>query len=246
MPFLSSRTKSYHLYHESGFPHKQYEEYIFMTNMTHRAARSRPPLHIWQVQLDQTYVKGAEGALEIKWIEITPQQLRFYYVFTSNHSINLRVVASSALPTESSDATIVTLLATTVQTLGRLGSYEVGVAQVEHRSQSGQTITLAITLVPLSGTSVTTWRLAPLKQLRPEPHVSTTRSVLRTNSNELSEAQWYGPVMAQLVSYATVILPGQLAADRSHVFVRSDDPVVVAVITEPEYLAFAGLASFTP
>ncbi len=217
-----------------------------MTNIVHRAARSRPPLHIWQVQLDQTYVKGDEGALEIKWIEITPQQLRFYYVFTSNHDFNLRMIASSAPPTESPDATIATPLAMIVQTLGRLGSYEVGVAQVEHRSHVGQTIALAITPVPLSGTSVTTWRLAPLKQLRPEPHVATTRSVLRTNSNGLSEAQWHGPVMAQLVSYATIILPGQLAADRSHVFVRSDDPVVVAVITEAEYLAFAGLANFTP
>jgi len=217
-----------------------------MTNVTHQRGRSSPPPQLWQVQLNQTFVTGTEGAFAIKWIGITPQQFRFYFVFTTDHDRNLRVAASSLLPTQSSDATIVIPLLTTVQTLGQLGSYTVGVAQVERRSQVGQTITLAITPVALAGADAPTWRLSPMKQLRVETHVATSRSWLTTNPNGLSEVEWSPSFMSQKVSYVKVIIAGQAVSDRSYVFVRSDDPVVVKVMSKADYLAIAGPANFIP
>jgi hypothetical protein len=46
------------------------------------------------------------------------------------------------------------------------------------------------------------------------------------------------------VSYVKIILPGQPVAERSYVFVRSDDPLTVT--TKAEYLAIAGPENFTP
>jgi hypothetical protein len=48
------------------------------------------------------------------------------------------------------------------------------------------------------------------------------------------------------VSYVKVVLPGQPVADRSYVFVRSDDPSKVSMITKAQYLAIAGQVNFTP
>jgi hypothetical protein len=79
-----------------------------------------------------------------------------------------------------------------------------------------------------------------------EPHADTAWGKLNLESSTLPHAQWYGPVMQQMVSYVKVIIPGQPITDRTYVFVRADDPVKVNSITQAEYLAIAGPVNFTP
>ncbi|HLY31322.1 MAG TPA: hypothetical protein VKQ36_09855, partial [Ktedonobacterales bacterium] len=160
----------------------------------------------------------------------------------------LQVTTSAAL---SSHPAATTSLTATNQTLGHIGAYTVGVIHVARRSQAGQIITLQI--MPLTSSKVgsdITWRLAPLRQIMAEPRPSKARFELATDasgrSNGLPEAQWSGVNKLQQVSYVKVVIQGQQVADRSYVFVRSDDPVVVKVITKAEYLAIAGPNNFTP
>src|SRR5579862_1462953 len=155
------------------------------------------PVSAWKAQAAQTFAAGASGAFALKLIEITPQQFRFDYVFKSpaQQISSLQVAVSSSLP---SHPTPVTQLATTVQTLGQIGSYTVGVIHVARRSQAGQIITLAITPVTQSGATGPTWRLEPLKQVRQEP--PRTGGIMWLSTTGLPEAQWSPPVMAQEVS----------------------------------------------
>lgn len=93
---------------------------------------------------------------------------------------------------------------------------------------------------------MTTWRLSPVKQLITQPHANSARTGVGWDPVLLPEAQWSAEVMPQLVSYVKVIIPGQPAADRAYIFLRSDDPVVVTIITKAQYLALAGSVNFTP
>ncbi len=207
-----------------------------------------PPPVYWQADLTQTFASGPAGAFALKWMEVTLRQFRFYYVFKpANPLSGLQVTANSSLPSQSSATTS---LAATNQTLGQIRAYTVGVIHVARRSQAGQLITLQISPIAASGVTDTTWRLAPLRQIMDEPSPSKARFNLATDasghSNGLPEAIWSGVDGVQQVSYLKVVMPGQPVSQRSYIFVRSDDPVTVNVITESEYLAVAGPANFTP
>jgi len=211
-----------------------------------------PPPYPFAAQLDQMAATGTAGAFAFKAIDITPQQFRFYYVFESSqqspHPLSLSVTASAELPTKSATKDT---LATTIQVLGQIGAYTVGVVHVGRGQNVAQTIILKVQPKTAAGADVgAPWRLTPMQQLMPEPHANTARGGLATTLNgapgALPEAQWFGEVMPQLVGYVKVIIPGQPVANRSYVFLRSDDPIVVTVITKAQYLAIAGAANFTP
>lgn len=206
-----------------------------------RACTCGGPPAIWEGQPNQGIAIGPAGTFALKFIEFTPKQFRFYYVFKTSHQAPLQVTASSAIPANTSMPVIP--LATTVQTLGRISEYTIGVIHVQHLNRAGQIIMLAITPA-LAGAA--TWRLEPFKQLIMEPHSQTARGGIGVMPVGLPEAQWSGEYQEQLVSYVKVVIPGQPVADRTYVFLRSDDPVVVKVITKAQYIAIAGPANFTP
>jgi len=177
-------------------------------------------------------------------IEITPQQFRFYYVFKSASHASLHVIVSSVLP--ESPTTPAITLAATVQALGQIGAYTIGVIHVTRNNRSGQFVTLAITP---SVAGAATWQLAPLQQRFPAPPPRHTRIGMWVTPEGLPEAQWLGPVTEQEVTYliyVKVVIPGQPVADRTYVFFQYDDPVVVKALTKAQYIAIAGSANFTP
>ncbi len=203
-----------------------------------------PAPEVFAVQLGQSSASGAVGTFELRMVDITPQQFRFYYVFKSSHSSSIRVTASAEASANASPPQPLTV---TVQVLGQLGAYQVGVIHVTRGQNVAQTISLAITPSnPVGGNGATVWRLSPVKQLIPQPHAHSARTGVGWDPVLSPEAQWSAEVAPQLVSYVKIIIPGQPAADRSYVFLRSDDAVVVTVITKAQYLAFAGAVNFTP
>jgi len=209
-----------------------------------QACMCGPGPQFFEIQPTQLFVTGAAGAFAVEMTDITPEQFRFYYVFHAAQPTSLRVMASAEAAT---DPSAPIQLATTDQTLGQIGAYTVGVVHVTRGQNVAQTITLEITPSTASGTSIgVIWHLAPLKQLIPTQQHTWVSGGATTNPNALPDAQWSPQVMSQQVSYVKIIMPGELAASRAYVFLRSDDPVTVTVITKAEYLAIAGSANFTP
>ena len=207
--------------------------------------RGGPPPRVWRVEGEQTSATSSKGVFALKLIEITPQQFRFYYAIkyapTSDPDVSMRVTVSASL---AADSMTTIQLATFVKALGQFGAYTIGVAQVAHKSDAGQVFALAITPITAAGADGDTWRLAPLRQMRPEPHVDTAWSWLRIQQEGLPEVKWEGPLMGERVSFVRVILPGQPTADQPAIFVRSDDPVEVKLIAKAEYIAIAGLNNY--
>lgn len=194
-------------------------------------------------RLSEMSASGAAGSFALKMIDINPYQFRFYYVFKSPQPIGLRVATIAELT--ASPTTIP--LTTSVQVLGHIGAYTAGVIHVTRARNSAQTITLYITPFATSGSvAFPTWSLAPMSQLNGSADAARIWGGLGANPNDMPEAQWSPPVMTQEVSYLRVVISGQPAASRSYVFVRSDDPVRVTVLSKAEYLAIAGTVNFTP
>jgi len=203
-----------------------------------------PPIEWTLTQPNQTFALGAAGVFALKQMDINPKQFRFYYVFKAQQpKITLRMAASAYQATSPSE---ITPLATADQVLGQIGSYIIGVAHIARRSHAGQIIQLQITPITATGSAETTWRLAPIKQLIAEAHADSAWSGVAPAKDPLPEAVWSGELEAQLVSYVKVIIPGQPVAKRTYVFLRSDDPVIVKLITKAQYLAIAGPDNFTP
>lgn len=205
-----------------------------------------PPVD-WELQPGQAVATGAASTFALKWVEVTPQQLRFYYVWLSTPHNQLQAAASVSYPTNTS---VVSSPPTSVQVLGQIGDYAVGVIHVDWAENVQQLIGLELTAVSASGVHVSTWHLTPLEQLHPDRlyHTGGGQMTMGVPPNEegLPEAVWLEVVEgAHLVSYVKIVIPGQPVADRSYVFVNSDDPVTVTVISKAEYLSIAG-ANFTP
>jgi hypothetical protein len=207
---------------------------------------SAPPI-VWQVS-PPSFASGPAGVIALRRIEIMPPQFRIYFVFKPSsqadaqaHPITLHITASSSLAAKPTTPAVP--LTATIQTLGQIGAYSIGVMHIQHLNRADQVVTVAIT-PSLPGAA--TWRLSPIHQLIVEPHAQTAYGELVGFSDGLPEAQWSPPVQAQLVSYVKVIIPGQPIADRTYVFVRSDDPVNVQVISKAQYIALAGGENFTP
>ncbi len=204
-----------------------------------------PAPEVWIVpQPNQTFASGTAGVFALRGIEINPKQYRFYYVFKEQQPhTTLRLAASDYLATDPSQ---VTPLATTNQVVGQIGSYVIGVAHIARSNRAGQVIMLQVTPVSHRGSVYSTWRLVTFKQLTLEPQDDTTWGGVNPANNALPEAIWSGEIESQKVSYFKVNIPGQPVAKRTYVFLRSDDPVVVKVITKAQFIAIAGANNFIP
>jgi hypothetical protein len=199
---------------------------------------------VWHVQSDQVVATGTAGMFVIKRIEVTSQQVRFYYIFQSTHHDSLRVIASVSLPSNPAAARS---LAAADQVLGQISAYTIGVIHVARINRTNHLIDLQLTAVSPTGAGVDTWHLAPFKQLMLDPHPGSGWYDFRAITTALPEVPWYDVFEGMhRVSNVKVIIPGQPVADRSYLFVSSDDPVKVLVITKAQYLSIAGPANFTP
>jgi hypothetical protein len=202
---------------------------------------SCPSPIFWQTQPGQLAATGAAGTFAVKSILITPQQIQWYYVFLSKQHNRLQATASTS---HLANTTAASSLATTVQLLGQISDYSIGVIHVDWADHVNQVIGLQLTAVSSTGARVGAWQLTLLQQVDPDPNPGWFG--INTGGSGLPEAVWrMVPMGGTTVSYVKVIIPGQPVADRSYVFVGSDDPVTVQVISKAEYLRIAGPANFT-
>lgn len=204
----------------------------------HSRCACAPLASPWELQPNQMFIHDSEGIFSIKYVDITSREFHFFYAFQAPHANALHVTAVS-YPAGKSGALI--HLAARVQPLGQLGIFTVGVIHISRFSRAGQSIGLQI--IPLRAN--TSWNLVPLKQVRDEQHVDTSRYEIPSDPGQTPQVEFYGPVMQQQVAYFTDIVPGQPASKNPHIFMRIDDPAAVALITQAEYLSIAGSVNFT-
>ncbi len=134
-------------------------------------------------------------------------------------------------------------MVTTVQSLGYLGEFNAGVVHARGLNWVGQIIALQITP---PGKSSPALRLAPLKQLL-NFSFDSSRAYwgFPVEQTGLPGILWSGPVMMQNVAYFKSTVSNQPGGHAAYIFVRLDDPIVVKVITEKEYLAIVGQRNFS-
>jgi hypothetical protein len=206
-------------------------------NMTPRG-NAVPAPQVWTLQQGQTLVQNAGGTFALKYIEITSQEFRLFYALNSSYQGTLHVEAISYLA--SAPKTITHLLAT-VQLLGQLSTFKIGVIHMPLLNQAKQIISLQITLLTKNTPS---WHIAPLKQLINEPH-NGSRYSFSTDLKELPNITLYGPVMQEQVAFFKDTSLKEPTSSPSRIFLRLDDPTKVAIITQAEYLTIAGKQNFT-
>ncbi|HLZ58916.1 MAG TPA: zf-HC2 domain-containing protein [Ktedonosporobacter sp.] len=200
-----------------------------------------PPPIIWQVQSEQTFARSSEGIFSVERIALTSKEFHFFYVFKSSIQKDPKVDTLSLCPTCNRGPLRLT---TTVQPLGQIGSFMVGVIHASFSNTVGQSISLQITL-PEKKTVA--WKLDILKQLGLQgPIQPDGPGFFNTEQNNVAPVTFVGPVRRQLVAYfgSTTPLDGQTGA--SHVFLRLDDPITISVISQQDYLAIAGPENYRP
>jgi hypothetical protein len=198
---------------------------------------SIPPSLAWERYQGQFLAHNAEGIFSIKYIDITSQEFRFFYAVSSSNHRPPRVSVVSYLASNPGTST---RLVTTVQSLGQLGAFNVGVVHAHVLNRVGQIIALQIT-PSVESASTPTWRLAPLKQLLNNAFANWGFPIEQA---ELPEVFWYGPVMKEQVGFFKSTGANQPGSRTLHIFLRLDDPVAVKIITQAEYLSIAGQQNF--
>ena len=206
-------------------------------NMTPRG-NAVPAPQVWTLQQGQTLVQNAGGTFALKYIEITPQEFRLFYALNSPYQGTLHVEAVSYL---TSAPKTITHLAATVQPLGQLSAFKIGVIHMPRLNQVKQIISLQTTLLTRNTPN---WHIAPLKQLIDEPHNGSHYS-FTIDSKELPNITFYEPVMQEQVAFFKDTSSGVPTSSPSRIFLRLDDPTKVAIITQAEYLTIAGKQNFT-
>ncbi|MEO8970835.1 MAG: zf-HC2 domain-containing protein [Ktedonobacteraceae bacterium] len=200
---------------------------------------SQPSSLNWERYQGQFFAQNTEGTFSIKYMDITNQEFHFFYAFRSPHE---GVPGVEVVSYPASNPRALTKLVTTVQSLGYLGGFNVGVVHARGLNRVGQIIALQITP---PGKNTPTLRLAPLKQLLNYPFDSSrTYWGFPVEQTGLPEVFWYGPVMMENVAFFKSGNAKQPGGHVTYIFVRLDDPIVVKVITQKEYLAIAGQQNF--
>ena len=192
----------------------------------------QPALIPWKLQQDQVVAQSDGELFEVKYLSITPKDLRIFYVVRSQNRGKLAVQATSISPTGTS-----TSLTTTIQSLGQLGPFDTGVLHVKIFHLTGQIIELRITPV---GKNEPTWKLAPLKQILDEQGEGSQYG-FSIQTPQPSGVLWFGPVKEETVAF---FKESETKPNASYVFVRFDDASLVKVITQAEYLRIAGKENF--
>lgn len=205
----------------------------------YKGTMSVPPSLDWKTQQGQFFAQNIEGTFSIKYMDITNREFRFFYAFRSPHG-GVPDVEVASYPT--SNPRDLTKLMTTVQSAGYLGGFNIGIVHARGLNKVGQIIALLITP---PGKSTSALRLAPLKQLLNYPFDSSRAyQGFPVEQTGLPEIFWYGPVMMEQVAFFKSTVSNQPGGHAAYIFVQIDDPIVVRVITQKEYLAIAGQQNF--
>lgn len=211
-------------------------QHTLNTSSSKNGPMSVPAPIVWTTQ-QSMLVQNSAGVLAIKEIEITTQkEFRFYYVFQSSHQGTIHVTAASSLNTTQTQPII---LSATVQSLGIIDGFSVGVIRVHYLDRAGQTIALRITS---SGSGNASWQLTPLKQLIAEPHPEGGSFYsFPIDQHLFSEIIWSGPISGVAgPSQQSMVAYFKNAASTHYIFLQVDYAGEVAVITKEECVQLVG------
>ncbi len=196
-----------------------------------------PQLIDWQIQPGQASAQNATGDFELEYIILNQKEFRFFYAVRPNHHQGLLHV--KVFSYIQSYPNVLTDLAATVQPLGQLGPWNVGVIHTTGLNRTHQIILLQV-FAP--GERTITWHLEPLIQLRDDPRGGILwRNPININQAGYSTIYWYGPVMQEQVAFFRYTA---LRKPPAYIFVRIADPTTVQIINKAQYLAIAGKQNF--
>ncbi len=203
--------------------------------MLPRQSGATPQPIYWQIQPGQASAQNATGDFELEYITITQKEFRFFYAVQSNHQGLLHVKVFSYIQ---SSPNALTALPTTVQSLGQLGPWNVGVIHTTGLNRTHQIIRLQV-FAP--GERTITWQLEPLIQLRDDPRGGIWTDLTSIKQAGHSTIYWYGPVMQEQVAFFRYTA---LRKPPAYIFVRIADPTTVQIINKAQYLTIAGKQNF--
>jgi putative zinc finger protein len=202
------------------------------TNISGRGAVSVPPPIVWITQQHYMLVQNGTEVFTLKEIEITTQkEIRFYYVFKSSYQKPFHVTADSALSTGQGQNIS---LSATVQPLGTIDSYDIGIIHVQYLDRAGQTVTLHITSSAMGNVN---WHLSPLKQLIAEPHPEGSFYGFSVDQRLFPAIVWSGPAGRSEQSQVAFF---KASGSAHYIFLQVDYLGKIRVITKEECIQLGG------
>ena len=200
---------------------------------------------IWVMRQPYLSLQRINSEFCIPWISINPVSFRFFYVWKSLLHGSLKVTVTSFAPHKERHVGIRedTLLHTVVQPFSSLGEYEVGVISTDRLSRPGQVLTLFLSLQKETDLFCS---LPVLRQDREETQIEVSRYGIPGGHLEryFPDLELHGPVRREQVSYFRKKIPGKSVSDMPCVCFRIDDPTVVKIISQVDFITIAGKQNF--
>lgn len=200
--------------------------YFFKPFFTSDSSFGRPAPIILREQPEQANVQTSEGSFSVRAIVATPQKITFFYAVKASQG---SVASASFLPDVNLKNSLTEYkipIVNTVQGLGKLGDYEVGLIQSDWTHQPGQTFTLQT-----KDAVGNTWVTTPLIETKDTSDVHGTTFITLPSKNAAPiEVQWgvMGPT-----SIGKILVEGQ--DSNPILFISMDTSMNISMITEIEY-----------
>jgi hypothetical protein len=203
-----------------------------LTGLQRPMSQSRPAPRIWDMPQSQTYFQQGGLIFNIKWIEVTAQEFRFFYVLKAGSGEHLHASVHVVDP----DHPLARALQTSVQPLGMLGVFHIGVIHAQLTNRAGQTLSLALRWE--DRTQNITWTLTPLKQINEDPRGEYAD--LWADQTQLRAVILIGPEAPGgirtplMAAFSSVVTHGS-SHTRQSIFLQVSDPLKVTLITKAQF-----------
>jgi hypothetical protein len=199
-------------------------------------------LMVWEAQQYYLPLQESASTFCVPWISINPIAFRFFYVWRSATHGSLKAdISSSASNGNLGEKPF--HLDTIVQSFGSLEEYEVGVIYADRLSQSGQLLTLSLSLEKVTDVS---WAIPLLKQDQEEVNVEHHRYGIPAAHLEryFPDLELHGPVKREQVGYFRKAVAGKSIENMPCICFRMDDPSKIKVISQADFIAIGGKQNF--
>jgi hypothetical protein len=194
------------------------------------SASGRQPQAIWQAQSGKASSQNAAGLFGVKAILVTPKEMLLFYAAQGGNAL----VGSAGFSSPGgASPTLEPLGPGSIQPLGQVGGFDVGVVHVPWADRPGQELTLQLTPSASPGSE---WRVVPLKQASGDPARHSVEFLpLRDEPSQVrAELGALNRGGATTMLKLSALSAGQAAPS---VMVRVDQGSVVSPVSETEFNA---------
>lgn len=217
---------------------------------------SRPAPQLWQIQGGGFSMEAhtSEGEFKVKQILFSPASIRFFYSMKLNLSSNGNsqalpvpgVTATSTVPACYGKILPSIPLTVQVQSLGKLGDFEIGVIHItDWKNRPGQLISLKVqppTVVNTNNNKNPVWDLPALQQLNPISPATTGGMFLSDTAGSPNVA-FNGPSGLNFDRQAGFIWLDDVTRtvySPPLIFIEIDQADKVTLVSQQEYVDIAG------